>query len=489
MSNENKDRPLGDIQCDVAVIGAGTAGLAAERAARRQGARTLLIDDQWAGTTCASVGCMPSKLLILAGEALTAVKRAATFGIETSHVRVDGRAVMTRVQRERDRFVSATKTGFDDLPEGVAQRATARFVGPGRLQLSDGRTVHAKAVVIATGSYPTIPEPFARLGDRVLTNETVFELSDLPRSLAVIGSGPVGLELAQAMARLGVNVALYAQNDTLGSVADEQVQAELQRIIKQDMSVHLGVELDAQREEEGVRLYWSGAEQGERLYWSGAEQGERLFDYVLVAAGRPPKLQGLGLETAGIELDDHGTPIFDRHTLQCGGSSIFIAGDANHDRPVLHEASDEGATAGRNAARFPEVRAAERTLPFSMIFTNPPVAVLGSPPGENSVIGCSPYGDQGRARMEARGEGLARFYADADTGKLTGASLIGPGMDHIAHLLALAITRGETAHSLLDLPFYHPTLEEGLKQGLRSICGSIHSQMREDRDQGCPPGA
>ncbi|WP_309759722.1 dihydrolipoyl dehydrogenase [Pseudomonas oryzihabitans] len=462
----------------MAVIGAGTAGLAAERAARRHGARTLLIDDRWAGTTCAAVGCMPSKLLIVAGEAHHEVQRASLFGIEVGDVRVDGVAVMARVRRERDHFVAATKQGFEQLPEGVAQRATARFVAPDRLQLSDGRTIRARTVVIATGSYPLVPEPFDALGDRALTNETIFELADLPRSLAVIGTGPVGLELAQAMARLGVLVTLFGQGDGLGALEDAEVKAELRQILERDLTLHLNVEVDARRQGDGVRLSWSGA-----------ANGEGDFDYVLVAAGRPPRLKELGLETTGIELDDHGTPVYDPQTMQCGSSSIFIAGDADHDRPILHEASDEGAIAGHNAACYPEVRATPRSPRFSLIFTDPPVAVLGSPPDAGSLIGTSSYHDQGRARVEARNEGIARFYAEPGTGKLTGAAMVGPGMDHLGHLLVLALIHGETASSLLDMPFYHPTLEEGLKSGLREICKAAHSSLRNDRDQGSPSGA
>ncbi|APQ11853.1 dihydrolipoyl dehydrogenase [Pseudomonas oryzihabitans] len=467
-----------ELECDVAVIGAGTAGLAAERAARRHGARTLLIDDRWAGTTCASVGCMPSKLLIVAGEAHHEVQRAGTFGIEVGKVRVDGAAVMARVRRERDHFVAATQQGFEKLPEGVAQQATARFVAPDRLQLSDGRTVRARTVVIATGSYPLVPAPFDALGERALTNETIFELADLPRSLAVIGTGPVGLELAQAMARLGVLVTLFGQDDSLGALEDAEVKAELRQILERDLTLYLNVEVDARHQGDGVRLSWSGAASG---------AGD--FDYVLVAAGRPPRLKGLGLETTGIELDDHGTPVYDPQTMQCGSSSIFIAGDADHDRPILHEASDEGAIAGHNSACYPEVRATRRSPRFSLIFTDPPVAVLGSPPDAGSLIGTSSYHDQGRARVEARNEGIARFYAEPGTGKLTGAAMVGPGMDHLGHLLVLALIHGETASSLLDMPFYHPTLEEGLKSGLREICKAAHSSLRDDRDQGSPSGA
>ncbi|MEH3022540.1 MAG: dihydrolipoyl dehydrogenase [Pseudomonas oryzihabitans] len=478
MSARDESSNSSTLHCDVAVIGAGTAGLAAERAARRQGARTLLIDDRWAGTTCAAVGCMPSKLLIVAGEAHHEVRRAATFGIEVGDVKVDGAAVMARVRRERDHFVAATQEGFARLPEGVAQRATARFVAPDRLRLSDGRTVQARSVIIATGSYPLVPAPFDRLGDRALTNDTVFELPDLPRSLAVIGTGPVGLELAQAMARLGVAVTLFGQDDGLGALEDLEVKAELRKILEQDLTLLLDVEVDARREGEGVRLSWSGT-----------VSGEGAFDYVLVAAGRPPRLQGLGLETTGLELDEHGTPVYDAETMQCGSSAIFIAGDADHDRPILHEASAEGAIAGHNAASYPEVRSTPRSPTFSLIFTDPPVAVLGSPADAQSLIGTSSYHDQGRARVEARNQGIARFYAEPGTGKLTGAAMVGPGMDHIGHLLVLALIHGETASSLLDMPFYHPTLEEGLKTGLREICKAAHSSLRSDRDQGSPSGA
>ena len=467
-----------ELQCEVAVIGAGTAGLAAERAARRRGATTLLIDDRWAGTTCAAVGCMPSKLLIVAGQAHHRARQAGVFGIAVGEVRVDGPAVLARVRRERDHFVAATQQGFDLLPAGVAQRARARFIGPNLLQLSDGKTVSARTVVIATGSYPLIPAPFDGLGERALTNETLFELPDLPRSLAVIGTGPVGLELAQAMARLGVAVTLFGQDDGLGALADAAVKAELQRLLERDLTLYLNVEVDARRSADGVQLSWSGAATG---------TGE--FDFVLVAAGRPPRLQDLGLETTGLELDDHGTPVYDPQTLQCGASSIFIAGDADHDRPILHEASAEGAIAGHNAASYPEVRPTPRAPAFSLIFTDPPVAVLGSPPDERSLIGSSSYHDQGRARVEARNEGIARFYAEPGTGKLTGAAMVGPGADHLGHLLVLALRHGETASSLLDLPFYHPTLEEGLKTGLREICQAAHSSLGGDRDQGSPSGA
>ncbi|MFN6980158.1 MAG: FAD-dependent oxidoreductase, partial [Gemmobacter sp.] len=205
-----------DLTCDVAVIGAGTAGLAAERAARAQGARTLLIDPDFNGTLCATAGCMPSKLLIAAAHAAHSARQAPVFGVATGPVRIDGPQVMARVRRERDRFARLTREGIDDLPQGVAIRGRARFVGPQSLVLDDGRRIAARAIVIATGSVPVIPPPFRDLGNRVITTDALFDLHDLPRSLAVIGGGPIGLEMAQAMGRLGVEVTLFDHDTVLG---------------------------------------------------------------------------------------------------------------------------------------------------------------------------------------------------------------------------------------------------------------------------------
>ncbi len=148
---------------------------------------------------------MPSKLLIAAANAVHAARQGETFGF-SADVHIDGAAVMARVRKERDAFVQGVKKDFAALPDGVCVRAKASFEAPTVLRLSDGRTVSAKAVAIATGAQSSIPDCLSGLGDRVLTNETIFELEELPRSVGVIGAGPLGLELAQALARLGVAV-------------------------------------------------------------------------------------------------------------------------------------------------------------------------------------------------------------------------------------------------------------------------------------------
>lgn len=465
---------MADLTCDVAVIGAGTAGIAAERSARAQGAKTLLIDPDFAGTVCATVGCMPSKLLIAAAHRAHDARTAGLFGVSTS-VSVDGAAVMARVRAERDAFAAATRAGFDDLPDGTCIRARARFTGPGELSLDDGRKVAGNAIVIATGSHPMVPPPFRDIGgDRVLTNRTVFEQGDLPKSLAVIGAGAIGIELAQAFARLGVRVGVFDQGDTIAGARCNAIHDALKAELTKDMDLFLGVDVKPEAVAGGIRLVWDG--------------GDDTFDRVLVATGRPPSLDGLDLSASGLHLDDNGLPDVDPETLRCGDSAIFLAGDANANRPVLHEASTEGAVAGRNAAAFPDLTHATRSPRFTITFTDPPLVSIGQGPDDSAQIGTADYTDQGRAKVEARNVGLARLYAAAPDGRLIGADLFCPGADHLGHLIAWAVDAGMTASDLLSKPFYHPTVEEGLRGALREICRAVPLELPGDRDTGNPPG-
>ncbi|ASK87724.1 dihydrolipoyl dehydrogenase [Sphingorhabdus sp. SMR4y] len=466
------------LRCDVAVIGAGTAGLAAERAARANGASTLLIDPHFNGTTCANVGCMPSKLLIAASHAAHAARSTDIFGIRVPTVDIDGQAVMQRVRDERDRFARLTRESIADIPARVRLRGRARFIASNSLELDDGRQVEARRIIIATGSSPFIPDQFAGLGKCLLTNETIFELEHLPVRLAVVGSGPIGLELAQAMARLGVEVTLFDQNERLGGIRCDKVHDSLKQIIETDLVLKLGVDIDA-----------SPTDAGAHLSWSGGESGQSDFDHVLVATGRPPNLDSLDLAAAGLELDDHGVPVHDRNTMQCGDSRIFLAGDVADDLPLLHEASQDGAIAGRNAVAYPASMQADRFPHFSITFTSPPVARIGQSEEDGVITRTADYSDQGRARVEGRNKGVLTLYAAAPDGRLIGADLCTPDSEHLAHILTWAIQQGQTASQLLEMPYYHPTIEEGLKQALRTICAATPIDLPEDQDRGVPSGA
>jgi dihydrolipoamide dehydrogenase len=194
---------------DVAIIGSGTAGLAAYRAAKKAGAAVVLIESGVYGTTCARVGCMPSKLLIAAAEAMHMMELAPRFGVHIEgSVRVNGREVMERVQTERDHFVKFVLDDIDLIPASDRIRGHARFENDNTIVVDDEQRIKAKSIVIATGSRATYPDTLKKLGDRLIINDDVFEWKELPESVAVIGPGVIGLELGQALHRLGVRVRL-----------------------------------------------------------------------------------------------------------------------------------------------------------------------------------------------------------------------------------------------------------------------------------------
>lgn len=460
------------LQCDVAIIGTGTAGMNAWRAARAHTESVLLIEGGVYGTTCARVGCMPSKLLIAAANAAHGAREAHGFGVQVHGVRVDGPAVMRRVQAERDRFVGFvvdTVNGFDSERR---LRVWAKFAAPGALELSDGRRVRAERIVIAAGSTAQRPGALGALdAARVDTNETVFEWEDLPESVAVFGSGVIGLELGQALHRLGVRVRLFGRSERIAGISDPDVAAAARAIFAAELPLSLSSEV--------LAIDDGGDHFAVRWRDAGGEHEER-FQRVLAATGRAPNVAGLNLAASGLELDARGIPRFDPYTQQCDGAPVFLAGDVNGDRPLLHEASDEGRIAGDNAGRWPDVRAGLRRAPLSVVFSEPQVAAVGARFAQlcersaSFAVGQIDFSSQGRARVIRENAGLLRVYAEHGSGRLLGAEMVGPRAEHLAHLLAWGVQQGMTVDTALDMPFYHPVVEEGLRTALRDCAHALH---------------
>jgi dihydrolipoamide dehydrogenase len=459
---------------DVAVIGAGTAGLAAYRAAKAAGRRALLIEAGPYGTTCARMGCMPSKLLIAPAEAAHAVDRFEAFGLAMEGpVKVDGRAVMARVKRERDRFVGFVTRAVDEIPAADRVIGRARFIDDTTLEVDGHTTIKAGRVVIATGSSPTFPAAWTALGDRVVTNEDVFEWDDLPASVAVFGPGVVGLELGQALHRLGVRVKIFGRGGGLGPLTDAALVAQAYKVLGTELYLDIDAHAQVARDGDAVVVTYRGLD--------GATHVER-FDYLLAATGRAPNVHGLGLEHTRVVLGANGVPAYDRFTLQCGDTSIFIAGDANHDVPILHEAADEGRIAGGNAARFPDVRPGLRRAGLGVVFTDPQIAVVGGGFAVARelphVTGEVSFEDQGRSRVMLRNQGLLHVYAGIGSGRFLGAEMLGPDAEHIGHLLAWAVQMNLTIAQMLEMPFYHPVVEEGLRTALRDAQAKLERAQR-----------
>lgn len=462
---------------DVAVIGAGTAGLAAYRQSIAQGATTLIIEGGPYGTTCARVGCMPSKLLIAAADAHHALGRLHAFGIDLNGTpSIDGERVMARVRRERDRFVGFVVDGVNNIPAEHKIRGYATFTDANTLTVAletgGTATIHAKSIVIASGSTPIIPDVLKPAADRVIINDNVFEWTTLPKSVLVVGAGVIGLELGQALSHLGVRVTLIGRNNGVGHLSDPAVRESALNVMQHSMDFQSNAQLESvKRTENGVLVN----------YIDDAGQAQSTeYEYVLSTAGRRINLENLGFDTLGYATGKNGAPAFDRHTLQIENSHLFIAGDVNADVPLLHEAADEGAIAGANAARVAlgkPIESGTRRSPLAVIFSEPNIATTGQMYRQldlsKTAVGSVDYGDQGRSRVMQINQGCLRVYGDIATDRFLGAEMVGPRLEHIAHLLAWAHQMEMTVTQMLSMPFYHPVIEEGLRTALRALAANI----------------
>lgn len=457
------------VKVDVAIIGAGTAGMTARRAAVKAGASTVLIEDGPYGTTCARVGCMPSKLLIAAADAAYGASQASSFGVHVENVRIDGAEVMQRVRSERDRFVGFVLSDIDHIPEDEKLRGRARFVSDTVLQVDGHTRVEARSVVIATGTRPNVPDLYEHVGDRAIVNDDVFDWEDLPESVLVVGAGVIGLELGQALARLGVRTRILQRSQHVGGLRDPAVYQSAVAAFQSELDLCLEAAILGMRR--------VGNEVEVRYQQPGVPEVTDRFDYVLLAAGRIPNLDDLGLENTSVELDERGRPAYDPATLQVGEAPIFIAGDVNGVLPLLHEAADDGYIAGKNAALYPgDVQPGRRRAPLSIVFSDPQLAAVGLRFNElpsDAAIGEVDFSNQGRSRIMLKNRGKLRVYAERGSGVFLGAEMAGPAMEHIGHLLAWAVQQKLTVAQMLAMPFYHPVVEEGLRTALQHLAKEL----------------
>lgn len=477
------------IHVNVAIIGAGTAGMGAYRAARTHADSVLLIEGGDYGTTCARVGCMPSKLLIAAADVAHQARHADPFGVRVKDLFIDGAAVMTRVRRERDRFVGFVLESVEAFPQSERLRTKVSFQDANTLLTTEGQSINAQRIVIATGSIPVLPPLLKGLKAHLLTNENIFDLPALPKSLAVFGPGVLGMELGQAMSRLGVMVKMFGVGGGIGGIHDLAIRDYANQSFNEEFYLDASAQVKSVTESAaGVEVHY--------LHRNGTWQTEQ-FDYVLAATGRAPNVAGLGLKNTGLQLNERGVPLFDRYTLQCGHHPIFIAGDASNEIPLLHEAADQGRIAGENAGRYPDVRSGLRRTPLAVVFTDPQVVSVGLNPEQinrqfkdRCATGLASFEDQGRSRVMLRNKGMLKVYAERGSGLFLGAEMFGPAAEHIGHLLAWAAQKRMTVAEMLEMPFYHPVVEEGLRTALRNLNHELHmgSEVVE-RCMDCGPGA
>jgi dihydrolipoamide dehydrogenase len=453
----------------VAVLGAGHAGLNAIKEIRKVTDDWVLINGGPLGTTCARIGCMPSKVAIHLADSFKARERFGRYGVEGGDgLRLDPQTALEHVRDLRDTFVDLVLANTTDemdeahLIDGYAEFIDARTVRVGRTD------IRADAIVVATGARSTVPEHWARaFGDGILTVDNVFEQQVLPASVAVIGLGPIGVEIGQALRRMGVAVTGIDHHSTVSRIKDPAVNGAAIDILQREFPLWLGHEAQIERCASGFRV-----RSGEREV-----EVEKLF----LALGRQPNLEGLKLDRLDVPMGHDGLPRFDPKTLRIGRLPIYLAGDAAGGIANLQRAAEQGRVAGWNAVQRKKRRYTERTR-MAIVFSDPNVAFVGQEWDgldlEHTAVAEQRFGPVGRALIMGQNRGLLRVYANRRSGRLLGASMVGPRCEHLAHLLCWAIESGMTVQRALEMPFYHPVIEEALQDALIDLRRELSSARR-----------
>jgi len=458
-------------EVDVAILGAGSAGLFALSQVKRETENYVLINGGELGTTCARVGCMPSKVLIQVAEDYHRKGIFERHGIEGAvELSIDVPASMEHVQDLRDMFVDRTLGATDDLDEAHLIEGYAKFVANDTVEVN-GEQIKAKSIIIATGSAPIVPAAWQAFADDVITTDQFFELEDLPDSMAVIGMGSIGLEIGQSLHRLGIKVAAVDQLNTIAKLEDNEVNDVAVATIGKEFPLWLGEAATLEKIDTGIQVSAGG--------------NQLVVDKVLASLGRKPNLDNLNLEATDIELGEDGVPLYDPLTMQVGDLPIFIAGDVNMDRPLLHEAGHEGRVAGYNAVR-PVVNGPiekfKRKVALGITFCDPNIATVGKQFSElnesDIAIGEIQFAPVGRALIMGKNRGLLRLYVQKSDGLLLGACMCCVKAENLAHLIAWSIQSGMTVFDMLKMPFYHPVIEEALQAALYNVLSKL--DIRQD---------
>lgn len=458
-------------EVDVAIIGAGSAGLYAMSQVKRYTDNFVLIDGGELGTTCARVGCMPSKVLIQIADDFhrrTIFDREGIEGEENLSINIAD--ALEHVQDLRDTFVDRTLShSIDLLPEDKLIESYAHFVDANTLETDDGETIKTKKTIIAVGSRPVIPKSWEQFGDKIFTTDDLFEFEALPESVAVIGLGVIGLEIGQALHRLGVKATGIDQQNQIGGIDDPDVNKTAIEIIGKEFPLCLGHAADISETADGKLLVTAG-------------ETTVVVDKVFASMGRRSNIDKLNLDVLNVEMNANGVPAYNKHTMQVADLPVYIAGDATSEKAILHEAGFEGRVAGFNAMQDKNLSFKHKT-PLAITFCDPNIVSVGKTfsqlDQDNTVIGEIKLAPVGRALIMGKNKGLIRVYANKLDGKILGASMVSVKGENLAHLLCWSIEMGLTVFDLLRMPFYHPVIEEALQAALYDLKSKLETEDTE----------
>lgn len=444
---------------DVVVIGGGSGGYAAARTAAAAGRRVAVVDGaSTLGGLCILRGCMPTKALLHAADVVHLARRAGTWGIRTGRVGFDFAQVMAR----KDALIRE----FAEYRQGQLQdgrftliRDTAAFVGPQELVLGSGEKIRAGGVVVATGSRVAFPPIPGMTAVEPMTSDDALVRKTPPKSLIVLGGGAVALEFAQFFARFGTRVTVIQRSDQVLKDADADAARVVEEALRREgLTVLTGTHLVAAMRRGKTKQI---------LFQHDGQQRAVAAEEILVALGRHPHTAELGLDRAGVKVDDRGRILTDL-AMRTNVPHIYAAGDCTSPHEIVHLAVMQGEVAGHNLVHGG--KAAERRMDYRLlthvVFTDPAVAVVGLTEKEAVArrvpyrAASYPFNDHGKSLILGATEGFVKLLADPKSGEILGGCCVGPQAGELIHEIVAAMAKRMTAAELAAMPHYHPTLAE-----------------------------
>jgi pyruvate/2-oxoglutarate dehydrogenase complex dihydrolipoamide dehydrogenase (E3) component len=441
---------------ELAILGGGSGGYAAARTATQYGLKTVMVDGaRELGGLCILRGCMPTKALLYAAEVRHLAAQGPVWGLAPGAPGFDFKRVMARKDAVIEDFASYRRK---QLTNGRFElvRQTAHFVDAHTLELGNGDRITAGSFVIATGS-TTAPPPLADLATvGYLTSDEAIQLSTPPRSLIVLGGGPVAMEFAQFFSRFDTEVSVIQRSPhVLKDFDPEAAEAVEAAFANEGITVHTGTKLLGARQEGGRKVV-EFEKTGRRMECSAEE--------ILFALGRSPNTATLGLEAAGVATER--SRIIAKPTQQTNVPHIYAAGDCCGPFEIVHVAIQQGETAAHNIACPDIEREMDYRLLISVAFTDPQVATVGLTEQQARKQGTPfraasyPFNDHGKSIIMEAMHGQVKLLADPQSGEILGGGCVGPAGGELIHEIVAAMHKRMTVHELATMPHYHPTLAE-----------------------------
>lgn len=462
-------QPVPTGRYNLVVLGAGTAGLVSAAGGAGLGGKVALIERGLLGGDCLNVGCVPSKALLRSAKGAHAITKLDRLGIHVEgEARVDFARVMERLRRLRA-HISPNDSAARFRGLGVdVYFGSARFAGPNAVEVA-GQTLEFHRALIATGARAALPEIAGLEAAQPYTNETIFNLTDLPRRLAVLGGGPIGAELAQAFARLGSQVTLLQRGPRLLPRDEADLAAIVERaLLKDGVRFEFDAKIHEVRRDGAVTTI---------LFTRGPSASASLeVDAVLVATGRRPNVEGLNLEGAGVQYGPQGVQVDDH--LRTSNSAIYAAGDICSEYKFTHAADAMARIALRNALFLGRARASDLLIPWCT-YTDPEIARVGLSAVDADRLGVrirtfeQRFEHVDRALLDDETEGLVRIHVRAGTDTIVGASIVAPHAGDMISELTLAMQAKVGLGRLSSVIHPYPTQAEAIKR-----CGDAYQKTR-----------